>query len=116
MKITKLSIWHLNLKSHETYYMAGNKTCDEVESVMISIDTDSGIQGWGECCPIPQYLPSYSKGIAPALTELAPVIIGSDPVGPEALMLKANQYLQGCLLYTSPSPRDATLSRMPSSA
>ena len=25
-------------------------------------------------------------------------------------------YLQGCLLYTSPSPRDATLSRMPSSA
>ena len=25
-------------------------------------------------------------------------------------------YLYGCLLYTSPSPRDATLSRMPSSA
>ena len=25
-------------------------------------------------------------------------------------------YLDGCLLYTSPSPRDATLSRMPSSA
>ena len=25
-------------------------------------------------------------------------------------------YLTGCLLYTSPSPRDATLSRMPSSA
>ena len=24
--------------------------------------------------------------------------------------------IQGCLLYTSPSPRDATLSRMPSSA
>ena len=24
--------------------------------------------------------------------------------------------LSGCLLYTSPSPRDATLSRMPSSA
>ena len=25
-------------------------------------------------------------------------------------------YARGCLLYTSPSPRDATLSRMPSSA
>ena len=25
-------------------------------------------------------------------------------------------FLMGCLLYTSPSPRDATLSRMPSSA
>ena len=28
----------------------------------------------------------------------------------------ANQELETCLLYTSPSPRDATLSRMPSSA
>ena len=27
-----------------------------------------------------------------------------------------DQHLCGCLLYTSPSPRDATLSRMPSSA
>ena len=26
------------------------------------------------------------------------------------------EYYNGCLLYTSPSPRDATLSRMPSSA
>ena len=30
---------------------------------------------------------------------------------------KVNKYLnEVCLLYTSPSPRDATLSRMPSSA
>ena len=32
-------------------------------------------------------------------------------------LLKLSQRLRGtCLLYTSPSPRDATLSRMPSSA
>ena len=30
--------------------------------------------------------------------------------------LQMNEILQPCLLYTSPSPRDATLSRMPSSA
>ena len=29
---------------------------------------------------------------------------------------KNNKQLYVCLLYTSPSPRDATLSRMPSSA
>ena len=28
----------------------------------------------------------------------------------------SSRELEGCLLYTSPSPRDATLSRMPSSA
>ena len=31
-------------------------------------------------------------------------------------LLGGNQIYGGCLLYTSPSPRDATLSRMPSSA
>ena len=29
---------------------------------------------------------------------------------------EAREHVYGCLLYTSPSPRDATLSRMPSSA
>ena len=33
-----------------------------------------------------------------------------------AVCEKFHEYLYGCLLYTSPSPRDATLSRMPSSA
>ena len=32
------------------------------------------------------------------------------------LMEKVGEGYGGCLLYTSPSPRDATLSRMPSSA
>ena len=34
----------------------------------------------------------------------------------EELSETAQEYLWICLLYTSPSPRDATLSRMPSSA
>ena len=31
-------------------------------------------------------------------------------------MARARNVVRACLLYTSPSPRDATLSRMPSSA
>ena len=42
------------------------------------------------------------------------------PVIKMAQMFKADGFkvviFSGCLLYTSPSPRDATLSRMPSSA
>ena len=34
----------------------------------------------------------------------------------EQRMTICNMTIEGCLLYTSPSPRDATLSRMPSSA
>ena len=32
------------------------------------------------------------------------------------IIFGAKRHLEGCLLYTSPSQRDATLSRMPSSA
>ena len=32
------------------------------------------------------------------------------------VLVTSSDRMRGCLLYTSPSPRDATLSRMPSSA
>ena len=38
------------------------------------------------------------------------------PGGPDPREQEALQSMKTCLLYTSPSPRDATLSRMPSSA
>ena len=37
-------------------------------------------------------------------------------IGIEYLIFKYRLNIYSCLLYTSPSPRDATLSRMPSSA
>jgi len=95
MKIKRLSLWHCPLTSHEPYYMADGKTCDTVETVIIRLDTDTGLSGWGEVCPIPHYLPAYARGVAPAIAEMAPVIIGADPIGPEALMIKLDAHLQG---------------------
>ena len=45
-----------------------------------------------------------------------PVIIRGDVQGSIEAIIGALENLSTCLLYTSPSPRDATLSRMPSSA
>lgn len=93
MKIKRLSLWHVPLTSHTAYYMAEGKTCDTVETAVLCIETDTGLTGWGEVCPIPHYLPAYARGVGPALSELAPVILGADPIGPEALMAKAEAYL-----------------------
>ncbi|MGX9357471.1 mandelate racemase/muconate lactonizing enzyme family protein [Roseobacteraceae bacterium S113] len=93
MKITTLKLWHVPLTSHATYYMAEGKTCDTVETVVIALSTDTGLTGWGEVCPIPHYLPAYARGVAPALQELAPVLLGADPIGPEALMARAEAHL-----------------------
>ena len=56
-------------------------------------------------------------------TEIGPVDVNVVDAPVEDPLLQGHQVqawfgalLEGCLLYTSPSPRDATLSRMPSSA
>ena len=92
---TRLRLWHVPLTSHIAYYMAEGKTCDAVEAVVIAIETDAGLTGWSEVCPIPHYLPAYACGVVPAWQELAPVILGGDPVGAEALMAKADAFLPG---------------------
>lgn len=94
-RITRLRLWHVPLTSHTAYYMAEGKTCDTVETVVIAVETDAGLTGWGEVCPIPHYLPAYARGVAPALQELAPVILGGDPVGAEALMTSVDAFLPG---------------------
>ncbi|MDD9923906.1 MAG: mandelate racemase [Boseongicola sp.] len=95
MKITRVSLWHVPLTSHEAYYMADGKACETVETVVVALDTDDGFRGWGEVCPIPHYLPAYARGVAPVLTEIAPVLLGADPVGPDAVMARVDGWLQG---------------------
>ena len=93
MKITRLSLWYIPLTSHATYHMAAGKTCATVETAVIAVETDTGLTGWGEVCPIPHYLPAYARGVGPALAELVPVVIGADPVGPEAIGAAAEAWL-----------------------
>ena len=54
-----------------------------------------------------EYAARYAH-VAERLIAEGAVVYGEDHVG--------HGHSDGCLLYTSPSPRDATLSRMPSSA
>lgn len=95
MKITKIMLWHVPLTSHETYHMAAGKTCDTVDTVVLRLETDTGLSGWGEVCPIPHYLPAYADGVAPAVKEMAGVLLGADPVGPEAVMSRLEAHLPG---------------------
>ncbi len=95
MIITRVNLYKVELTSHETYYMAEGKTCDTVDSMVLSLETDEGPVGWGEVCPIPHYLPAYANGVPAAIQEMAPVVLGADPIGPEALMQRLNTHLQG---------------------
>ena len=64
-----------------------------------------------------EMLPQLFDGMKKANWEMTPYVYArSTPDDGIAGFLDLPRYSSGCLLYTSPSPRDATLSRMPSSA
>ena len=95
MKVNRITLWSVDLTSHETYYMAEGKTCATVESHVLCLETDTGLKGWGEVCPIPHYLPAFSKGVPSAVAEMAPEILGITPTGIDAPMRKLDGFLIG---------------------
>jgi len=95
MKITRVTLWKIPLTSHEDYHMAGGKSCLTTDSMIVRVDTDKGLSGWGENCPIPHYLPAYASGVQPALDYMMPEILGADPIGAEAFMAKLDKFLIG---------------------
>ncbi len=95
MKITRVSLWVIPLRSHADYFMGGGKSCITTDSVIVRVDTDGGLSGWGESCPIPHYLPAFAGGISPAIDYMMPAILHADPLGAESLMAKLDRYLIG---------------------
>ena len=95
MKITSITLWQVPLTSHDVYYMSDGKACDTVTTTVLRLDTDTGLSGWGEVCPIPHYLPAFAHGVLPVIADLAPVVLGQDPRGPAAVMDAADRQLQG---------------------
>ncbi|NNE80062.1 MAG: mandelate racemase [Silicimonas sp.] len=95
MKVNRLTLWSVDLTSHEPYYMAEGKTCATVETHVLCLETDNGLKGWGEVCPIPHYLPAFAKGVPSAVVELASEILGTPPVGIDATMRKLDSHLPG---------------------
>ncbi|WP_254055854.1 hypothetical protein [Ruegeria sp. EL01] len=76
MKVTKIALWSVDLTSHETYHMAEGKTCATVKTHILCLETDTGLKGWGEVCPIPHYLPAFANGVPGAVIEMGPEILG----------------------------------------
>ncbi len=82
MKITSLNVYQVDLPLKEGRYNWSNGNFIEVfDSTVLEILTDEGLKGYAECCPLGSaYLPSFAKGVRAGLAELAPHLIGQDPL------------------------------------
>jgi len=97
MKITRLSAYQVDLPLHEgTYKWSGGKSVTVFDSTIVRVETDAGITGHAEVCPLgPFYLPAYAKGVRAGLDELAPHVLGMDPRQPGKLNHRMDAALKG---------------------
>ncbi len=81
MKISKISAYQVDLPLHEgSYKWSGGKSVTVFDSTIVRVETDQGVVGHGEVCPLgPFYLPAYASGCRAGIAELAPHLIGYDP-------------------------------------
>lgn len=80
MKIKCIRAYQVDLPLHEgTYKWSGGKSVEVFDSTIVEVETESGLKGYGEVCPLgPFYLPAYGGGVRAGLKEMAPQLIGMD--------------------------------------
>lgn len=81
MKIRRIFAYRVELPLHEvTYRWSGGKSVTVFDSTIVGVETDTGLVGHGEVCPLgPFYLPAYAEGVRAGLKELGPHLLGEDP-------------------------------------
>ena len=97
MRITRILAFRVELPLHETTYKwSGGKSVTVFDSTIVRVETDSGLAGHGEVCPLgPFYLPAYAEGVRTGLRELGPHLIGEDPRQLGKLNLLMDKALKG---------------------
>jgi L-alanine-DL-glutamate epimerase-like enolase superfamily enzyme len=97
MKITRIAAYRVDLPLHEGRYNWSNaNTVAVFDSTVVRIETDAGITGWGEVCPLgAAYLPSYPEGARTGLRELAPRLVGEDPLALGPLNRRMDALMRG---------------------
>jgi len=80
MKISKVSAYGVELALKEGSYSWGTQSFPSFDSTVVVIETDEGVTGYGEICPLgPGYMPSFAEGARAGMQAIAPALIGLDP-------------------------------------
>jgi len=97
MKIKKISAWKVGLPLKEgSYKWSGGKSVSVFDSTIVGVETDSGVIGYGEMCPLgPYYLPAYASGVRAGVAELGPHLLGENPLELARLNRRMDAALKG---------------------
>ena len=80
----------------EGSYSWSTQSFSSFDSTVVLIDTDEGLTGAGESCPLgPSYLAAYAEGVRTGVSVLAPGLMGEDPTQLDRVNLKMDELLKG---------------------
>jgi L-alanine-DL-glutamate epimerase-like enolase superfamily enzyme len=105
MKISRIAVHRVDLPLREgAYRWAGGLEVRVFDSTLVRIETDAGLVGVGEVCPLgPVYLPAFAEGARAGIAKIAPALVGEDPRQVERigrrmdLVLKGHPYAKSAL-------------------
>jgi len=104
MKIKTISAWQVGLPLKEgSYKWSGGKSVSVFDSTIVGVETDTGVVGYGEMCPLgPYYLSAYSSGVRAGIAELGPHLLGESPLELARLNRRMDSALKGHPYVKSP--------------
>jgi cis-L-3-hydroxyproline dehydratase len=104
MKITRVLAYQVDLPLKEGgYSFSGGRSIPLYDSTVVALETDAGVTGYGEVCPLgPAYLPAYARGVRAGLAELGPHLLGQDPTDLGVVGLLMDRRLKGHPYVKSP--------------
>ena len=96
MKISRIQAFQIDLPMKEGSYSWSTQSHSSFDSTVVIIETDEGISGIGESCPLgPTYLAAYADGVRAGIATLAPDLIGEDPTQRDRINLKMDTLMKG---------------------
>ena len=81
MKITRISVYQVDLPLEHPYWLSGGRLKFEcLDATFVKIETDVGVTGWGEGTPWGHtYVPAHGPGIRAGIETMASFVLGLDP-------------------------------------
>lgn len=93
MRIKAIDIFQHDLPVKNGPYTMANAEVWKLDTTLVRVITDTGVEGWGETCPVgPTYAAAHATGARAALSEMGPGLIGT-----EVLPLTVQRRMHGLL-------------------
>lgn len=81
MKITQIRVYRHSIEVADGRYQMAISAVSTLDSTVVELVTDEGLSGFGETTPLgPTYQPQHALGARAAIAEMAPTLLGVNPL------------------------------------